>query len=174
MLKLLPIFSKVPNYKRLNQFPNLKTGDIVAVVFLRPRVPVYPKSIPYFKLQLQWNLLNGYRRTPFNLVTRSRSSIRTLRQLHTKKEIWRCNSVIGQINYLALYGRHSMYVKLQSRFRKVFLTSVFFLNSPNIVGVFLIKPTGRLIRHKSLNYALRRFNCQRVRLFPLRRMHKKK
>lgn len=174
MLNSLSITNIVPNYKRLNQFPNLKTGDIVAVVFLRPRVPTYPKGDPYFKLQLRWNLLNGYRRTPFKLVTRSRLSTRTLHKLNIKKETWRCSSVIGQINYLALYGRHSMYIRLQSRFRKVFLTSVFFLTSPNVVGVFRIKPTGRLFRHKSLNYVLRQFNRQRVRLFPLRRMHKKK
>jgi len=148
----------------------ISSGDVLSVFLYFPFFRKFSKKI-LKKYQLNWNLKGS-------------GNVFTLKKKFSKQvflcnfsckvfmKYWRFSSFVCLIKFSNL--KH--YLRLVSGFfkiKKVIISLFFYLSAHNVVSSFCVNKNINF-RRKNLNYLLLKFSKKINRLYPIRRMHKKK
>ena len=146
-----------------------RVGDVVVVAWLRGQAALFAKSRLSLRLGLRWDGSNGHRRCRFG--THYRRPHRLARLGH-KRAVWSFSILFGRVIRVApaLFPQ----LTLCCRIRRVCVTARFCLSAPNVLQVLRVRKAPLFSRQYKKRRFLQEFRTRQERLFPLRRMHRRK
>lgn len=156
--------------RTLNWLGLIKSGDVLGIFLFLPIFRKLTKKI-LKKYQLQWNLQGGGREFIFKKNYTKQLFLRLFAERIFKK-YWKFSSFVCLTRFSTLNND----LRLVSGFfkiKKVIISLFCYLSAHNVISSFCLKK-GTRYRRKSLNYMLLNYERKMRRLYPIRRMNKKK
>lgn len=163
---ILPWF----HFLNLKQQGLLKGGELLYIWFFLPSIFGQKKTSFIFNLQIKPDFRNAQKCLKYFVYKRKKLQTFLKQQVEST---WILRAFSGRVVYnrLTLQTRK---VVLGYKLKKVFVKGFFHLGATNVVSCFNIKNSSKNFRHKSLQYLLERLKKKMHRLYPIRKMHRKK
>lgn len=148
----------------------LKGGEILYIWFFLPSISGQKKSAFVFNLQIKPDFV--FAQKCYKRFVYKRKKIQKFLESQAES-VWNLCAFSGRL----LYNRVNVYSRkiiLGYKLKKVFVGGLFHLRSTNVVSCFNLKNASKNFRRKSLQYLLERLKKKYHRLYPIRKMHRKK
>lgn len=148
----------------------LKGGELLYVWFFLPNISGQKKTSLIFNLQLKPDFYNAQKCLKYFVYKRKKLQNFLKQQAEST---WILRAFSGRV----IYNRFNSQVRkivLGYKLKKIFVKGLFHLGATNIISCFNIKNSSKNFRHKSLQYLLERLKKKYYRLYPIRKMHRKK
>jgi len=158
------------HFLNLKQQGLLKGGELLYIWFFLPSIFGQKKTSFIFNLQIKPDFRNAQKCLKYFIYKRKKLQTFLKQQVEST---WILRAFSGRVIYnrLTLQTRK---VVLGYKLKKVFVKGFFHLGATNVVSCFNIKNSSKNFRHKSLQYLLERLKKKMHRLYPIRKMHRKK
>lgn len=165
---------------------NLKSGDLLQILFCKPKFVLRKKKSIIAKFQFPWhgkskvkvlkNIPKCFNKFRQSLLFRSQTWVKVftlLSGLPQIKKYWRMVFFFGRLVFKTS-SLNKVNLSLVRRVNKVLVFLFIQIQAPNVLGLSKLKCYGIDYKRNSLSFIKNFFFEKYRRLQPLRRMHRKK